>query len=59
MKSKNFKSTDAKTLSFFDKLSNEWWDEEGSFKALHSYNLIRLNFIKNKIAKSSLKNLEF
>ena len=43
MKSKNFKSTNNETLSFFDKLSNEWWDEEGSFKALHSYNLIRLN----------------
>ena len=57
MKSKNFKSTDNETLSFFDKLSNEWWDEGGSFKALHSYNLIRLNFIKNKIARKSLKNL--
>ena len=57
MKSKNFKSTDNETLSFFDKLSNEWWDEWGSFKALHSYNLIRLNFIKNKIARKSLKNL--
>ena len=56
MKRKNFKSTDDKTKNLFDKLSNEWWDEDGSFKALHSYNIVRLGFIK-KIINKSLKNL--
>ena len=58
MKSKNFKSTDYKASNLFDELSSEWWDENGSFKALHSYNLVRLDFIKNKIIKKSLKNLK-
>ena len=58
MKSKNFKSTDSKTLNLFDKLSDEWWNESGSFRALHSYNVVRLDYIKNKIVKKSLKNLK-
>ena len=42
MKSKNYKSTSNYSSRVFDSLSDEWWDENGSFKALHSYNLIRL-----------------
>ena len=53
MKSKNFKSTSNETSILFDKLSDEWWDENGCFKALHSFNLIRLEFlIKNNLSKS-------
>ena len=54
MKSKNFKSTPNETSRLFDKLSDEWWDENGSFKALHSFNLIRLDYLKkNYLNKSS------
>ena len=49
MKSKNFKSTPNETSRLFDKLSDEWWDENGSFKALHSFNLIRLEYLKKII----------
>ena len=49
MKSKNFKSTLNGSSRVFDKLSDEWWDENGSFKALHSFNLIRLEYYLNEV----------
>ena len=54
MKSKNFKSTSNDTLRLFDSLSSEWWDENGSFRALHSYNLIRLEYLKKIVIKNHL-----
>ena len=52
MKSKNFKSTTNETSRLFDKLSDEWWDENGCFKALHSFNLVRLKYLKNNLNQS-------
>ena len=52
MKSKNFKKHNKKTSKLFDKLSDEWWDENGSFKALHSFNLVRLEYLKNNLNQS-------
>ena len=57
MKSKNFKSTPNETSRLFDKLSDEWWDENGSFKALHSFNLIRLEYLKKNNLNESLNGL--
>ena len=57
MKSKNFKSTQNETSRIFDKLSDEWWDENGSFKALHSFNLVRLEFLKKNNRNQSLNGL--
>ena len=57
MKSKNFKSTQNETSRIFDKLSDEWWDENGSFKALHSFNLIRLEYLKKNNRNQSLNGL--
>ena len=57
MKSKNFKSTPDETSRLFDKLSDEWWDENGSFKALHSFNLIRLDYLKKNYLYKSLNGL--
>ena len=57
MKSKNFKSTSNDTLRLFDSLSSEWWDENGSFRALHSYNLIRLEYLKKNSHKKSFNGL--
>ena len=57
MKSKNFKSTPNETSRIFDKLSDEWWDENGSFKALHSFNLIRLDYLKKNYLYKSLNGL--
>ena len=52
MKSKNYKSMLNDSSRVFDNLSDEWWDENGSFKALHSFNLIRLEYLKKNIKKS-------
>ncbi len=57
MKSKNYKSTSNYSSRVFDSLSDEWWDENGSFKALHSYNLIRLEYLKKNNLKKSLNGL--
>ena len=57
MKSKNFKSTPHEASILFDKLSDEWWDENGSFKALHSFNLIRLEYLKRNNLNQSLNGL--
>ncbi len=57
MKSKKITSNIAVNETVFDKLSSEWWDENGSFSALHSFNPIRMKFILDAIG-SSLKNLK-
>ena len=57
MKSKNCKSIPNETLRLFDKLSDQWWDENGSFKALHSFNLIRLEYLKRNSLNKSLHGL--
>ncbi|RZI47667.1 bifunctional 2-polyprenyl-6-hydroxyphenol methylase/3-demethylubiquinol 3-O-methyltransferase UbiG [Rickettsiales endosymbiont of Peranema trichophorum] len=33
----------------FSQLSSEWWNEEGSFKALHQLNPLRIDYILDKI----------
>ncbi len=40
---------DADEIAKFAKLSNEWWDKEGSLRTLHDLNPIRLQFIQNHI----------
>lgn len=41
----------------FNKLSNEWWDEEGKFKVLHQIKPIRLDYIIKQFKKNDLINL--
>ena len=57
MKSKNFNISPEKSLEIFNKLSKEWWDEEGPLKALHSFNPIRIKYIKDRIYRNSFKGL--
>ena len=60
MKSKKITIRKNNNKNVFDKLSDEWWNETGSFEALHSFNPIRIKFILNSISKSikSLKVLD-
>ena len=58
MKSKKLKKKNQETLDVFDQLSEQWWDENGAFKALHSFNILRLKYIKSSIPQNSLKNLK-
>ena len=48
-----------KKIDIFDELSNQWWDLNGAFKALHSYNFVRINYIKNIINSSFNKSYKF
>ena len=42
----------------FDANSGEWWVENGAFKALHSFNLIRIKFLTEAIYSYSNKTLK-
>ena len=52
MKSKKITIRRNDNKNIFDELSNDWWNETGSFEALHSFNPIRIKFILNLIGKS-------
>ena len=60
-------SVDPSTVSHHGKLANEWWDETGSLKALHSMNSLRVPLVReglfltgvaNNIKKNSPRPLE-
>ncbi|KAL4265492.1 Ubiquinone biosynthesis O-methyltransferase, mitochondrial [Pleurotus pulmonarius] len=42
-------SVNASEISFFSKLSSQWWDEHGEFAFLHRMNPIRMQFIQEKL----------
>ena len=33
----------------FSKIADEWWDGDGKFKALHKFNPVRVDFIRDKL----------
>ena len=60
MKSKQITEPSVNDLTF-DAYSDEWWVENGAFKALHSFNLIRVKFLIeaiNSYSNKTLKNLK-
>ena len=57
MKSKKITKTVKQEENIFDKLSNEWWKTDGSFSALHTYNFVRIKYIKEVLKKNEKKNL--
>ena len=42
----------------FNKLSAEWWDENGKFKVLHQIRKIRIKYILNQLKNKKIKNLD-
>lgn len=46
-----------KEFKHFDKLSQEWWDENGDFKVLHQIRPIRIKYILNQL-DSNIKNID-
>ena len=42
----------------FNKLSEEWWDENGKFKVLHQIRQIRIKYILNQFKNKKIKNLD-
>ena len=57
MKSKKITKSVYQKENVFDRLSSEWWNSNGSFKALHAFNFVRVKFIKDVINKNIGKNL--
>ena len=47
-----------KEYDLFNKLSEEWWDENGKFKILHQIRPIRIQYILNQYSDENIKNLE-
>lgn len=40
------RSVDSAEIEHFERMAEDWWNEEGSFKPLHQQNPVRLQFIK-------------
>ena len=57
MKSKQITESSVNDL-IFDANSDEWWSENGAFKALHSFNLIRIKFLTDAINSYSNETLK-
>lgn len=60
MKSKKIRNTDPNAESVFENFSSDWWNEKGTFKPLHSFNLLRVKYLRdslNLMSKNSLKGL--
>lgn len=47
---------DASEIAQFDRLGDEWWDEEGAMKPLHALNPTRMEYIKTQICRHTGKN---
>ena len=52
------RKTNNSEYKHFDKLSAEWWDENGKFKTLHQIRPIRINYILNQTSSNNLKKLD-
>ena len=44
--------------NFFDKLSKEWWDENGKFRVLHEIRPLRMQYILDQLNSKKINNLE-
>ena len=42
----------------FNKLSEEWWNENGKFNVLHRIRPIRIEYILSQLSKKNLKTLD-
>ncbi len=45
-------------FALFNKLSDEWWNENGKFKILHQIKNHRMRYILDQIDKKNIKNLK-
>ena len=51
-------SVNKKEIEKFSKIAKEWWNPKGKFKPLHTFNPIRIKYIKDNIVKDfNIKSL--
>lgn len=43
-------TTDAAEVEYFSGLAQEWWKPDGELKALHKFNPVRLQYIRDHVA---------
>ncbi len=58
MKSKKITEPKISQEDIFEKFSFDWWNTKGKFKALHTYNFVRVDFIKKSLKRNSLDCLK-
>ncbi|KAK0202619.1 S-adenosyl-L-methionine-dependent methyltransferase [Desarmillaria ectypa] len=46
-------TVNAAEISFFSRLSSQWWDERGEFAFLHQMNPVRMQFIRQKLLETA------
>ena len=46
-----------KEYELFNKLSEEWWDENGKFKILHKIRPIRIKYILDQTSGENIKKM--
>ncbi len=56
MKSKKITET-GDTENVFEDKYQEWWDENGAFKALHTFNLVRVKFLQDSLDLNNTEKL--
>lgn len=57
MKSKKITKRIIEDNSIFDELATEWWKPDGSFRALHAFNFVRIKFINDTLKKKSINSI--
>ena len=50
--------TNNKEHDFFDKLSKEWWDEDGKFSVLHKIRPLRIRYILDQLNRKNIVEAE-
>lgn len=45
------KTVDPKEVERFTRLADEWWNPSGKFRPVHAFNAVRLDYIKDRIAR--------
>tara|TARA_B100000686_G_C16791822_1_gene979233 strand:- start:2127 stop:2849 length:723 start_codon:yes stop_codon:yes gene_type:complete len=58
MKSKKITSRQNHNDEIFNQLSEDWWSNDGPFEALHTFNFIRIEYIKKFLKKNSLNSID-
>ena len=58
MKSKKITEPKKPKENVFEKFSFDWWNLNGKFQALHTYNFVRIDYIKKRLKNSNPSNLK-
>lgn len=49
-------TVDPKEIDHHSNCKNYWWDKEGLLRSLHSFNIIRMEFMRNGLANIDFKS---